>query len=1040
MFKIYGKGETILHNEFGDGRTNTNFLQDFISSEKANFLDLIQPIKEIISQQYEVFDFLERVNNINLLHYGVLKDSFFQEFKMTEDDVAVVNIFGKEKRYVRLPPGIAVFNKNVYLHKPAVVLGSKQLEKVFDLERDKTNFLEIKYDYITDTYKCSVQFPPEDYGKPTNKLEYPSNSWNNENIEGYKHSAKLLEALYHDPSWESFFVNKVGDDLTKINIERLVELVHNGTYYWVLTQGGNIELTQTLDNNLKLCSFQYEDGIVSNIDNTHHLYQTWGQPQLDDDGSILFESPNGLKFIDETGSSIILKNTGELFISNGTATIKFDGRSVEIDGDFNVTGTSSSTGTATLTVSSNIIELNVGIEGEPPLGMKSGLLIHRGNQPDYHFIFDENDLTLKGGVTGDLKAVSQRELVPISQGVPFWDAVEKIFKTSDLMIWNGSQLMTNVDRVGGLRANDNVIGNNDTTLATKNKVKTYVDNSVSAVQSELTTHRSNVSNPHSVTQSQVGLGNVPNWNGSTNVNLGNSNSTIPSQAAVKAYIDALDNRIPWAHFTNTNNPHATTKAQVGLGNVPNWKPLDTTNRSPTNWQGQVFDDEFVSAALIKGYVDFRFLGIDFTHFGNTSNPHSVTKAQVGLGNVPNWTGITTSFGTPTDLQFPSAKLVKDYVDNRIENHDGEHEDLFYTKAQINGFNNTTNNRITTEVGTLNTRITTEVNTLNSDITSINSRITNENESINTRITTEVNTLDDKIVTSANNLNSRITTEVNTLNSRITTEVNTLNGTINQKETEIYDKIDSVENDLENKKADKLTTYTKIETNNLLNLKADLTYVNGQLDLKADISKTYNKQEVDGFLDLKSNVGHTHPISDISDSTLAGRNIVKTSHNTGGVRFYRVETNGNISLRSATDLRSDISAEPSFSKNTAFNKNFGNSSGSVCEGNDSRLSDDRTPKAHTHSISNILVGDKSYSEVTINANNTYIIPSGAHYITPSSSVQLEIYNDEDASPEWKNMGILYSGECRLTLSNGAGYRIRNTGSSPVTLKMMNVYQN
>lgn len=38
--------------------------------------------------------------------------------------------------------------------------------------------------------------------------------------------------------------------------------------------------------------------------------------------------------------------------------------------------------------------------------------------------------------------------------------------------------------------------------------------------------------------------------------------------------------------------------------------------------------------------------------------------------------------------------------------------------------------------------------------------------------------------------------------------------------------------------------------------------------------------------------------------------------------------------------SQIGAEPAFSKNSAFNKNFGTASGTVCEGDDSRLSDSR----------------------------------------------------------------------------------------------------
>jgi len=35
-------------------------------------------------------------------------------------------------------------------------------------------------------------------------------------------------------------------------------------------------------------------------------------------------------------------------------------------------------------------------------------------------------------------------------------------------------------------------------------------------------------------------------------------------------------------------------------------------------------------------------------------------------------------------------------------------------------------------------------------------------------------------------------------------------------------------------------------------------------------------------------------------------------------------------------------EPTFSKNSAFNKNFGADAGTVCEGNDSRLNNNRTP--------------------------------------------------------------------------------------------------
>lgn len=45
-------------------------------------------------------------------------------------------------------------------------------------------------------------------------------------------------------------------------------------------------------------------------------------------------------------------------------------------------------------------------------------------------------------------------------------------------------------------------------------------------------------------------------------------------------------------------------------------------------------------------------------------------------------------------------------------------------------------------------------------------------------------------------------------------------------------------------------------------------------------------------------------------------------------------------------------EPAFNKNTGFNKNFGNTAGTVCQGNDSRLSDARVPLAHVHAITDV----------------------------------------------------------------------------------------
>ena len=80
------------------------------------------------------------------------------------------------------------------------------------------------------------------------------------------------------------------------------------------------------------------------------------------------------------------------------------------------------------------------------------------------------------------------------------------------------------------------------------------------------------------------------------------------------------------HINDLANPHKVTKAQVGLGNIPNAISSDPT------------EDATNKLATIKA-VNLVKVTVD-AHIANLSNPHKVTKAQVGLGNVPNY-GIAT---------------------------------------------------------------------------------------------------------------------------------------------------------------------------------------------------------------------------------------------------------------------------------------------------------------------------------------------------------------------------------------------------------------
>ena len=60
--------------------------------------------------------------------------------------------------------------------------------------------------------------------------------------------------------------------------------------------------------------------------------------------------------------------------------------------------------------------------------------------------------------------------------------------------------------------------------------------------------------------------------------------------------------------------------------------------------------------------------------------------------------------------------------------------------------------------------------------------------------------------------------------------------------------------------------------------------------------------------------------------------------------------GGTGKATAAEARSALGAEPAFTKNNAFNKNFGTAEGTVCQGNDSRLSNARRASNITMSLS------------------------------------------------------------------------------------------
>lgn len=87
------------------------------------------------------------------------------------------------------------------------------------------------------------------------------------------------------------------------------------------------------------------------------------------------------------------------------------------------------------------------------------------------------------------------------------------------------------------------------------------------------------------------------------------------------------------HKADLENPHKVTAEQIGLGNVENLAVNDLApTYSDVSELAPLSGGETLSAAFAKIKLAVSRL---IAHFADRGNPHGVTKAQVGLGDVEN---------------------------------------------------------------------------------------------------------------------------------------------------------------------------------------------------------------------------------------------------------------------------------------------------------------------------------------------------------------------------------------------------------------------
>lgn len=138
-----------------------------------------------------------------------------------------------------------------------------------------------------------------------------------------------------------------------------------------------------------------------------------------------------------------------------------------------------------------------------------------------------------------------------------------------------------------------------------------------------------------------------------------------------------------SHISNNSNPHSVTKTQVGLGNVDNTSDSDKPISTATQNALDLKENTGVAASIVSSHESASNPHPQYetspeaqakvdAHANLTDNPHSVTKAQVGLGNVDN----------TSDANKPVSSATQTALDGKQTNPFGvcqiERTGTFYT--------------------------------------------------------------------------------------------------------------------------------------------------------------------------------------------------------------------------------------------------------------------------------------------------------------------------------------------------------------------------
>ena len=205
------------------------------------------------------------------------------------------------------------------------------------------------------------------------------------------------------------------------------------------------------------------------------------------------------------------------------------------------------------------------------------------------------------------------------------------------------------------------------------KVQAEIDASISNVQGNLNAHINNRTNPHKVTKEQIGLSQVDNTS-DANKPISKATQTalngkfgVADGNALKQTIENMPNLVVTeGSVSHKNNNMSLSLRQRDLKNPVNTDSILLTFNPATDSTAGVMsasDKTKLDGLKVQAEIDASISNVQGNlnaHINNRTNPHKVTKEQIGLSQVDN----------TSDANKPISKATQTALNGKFGVADG----------------------------------------------------------------------------------------------------------------------------------------------------------------------------------------------------------------------------------------------------------------------------------------------------------------------------------------------------------------------------------